>query len=287
MAEQRTSVGGVEIVYEVMGEPSAPPIFLVMGLGAQLHYWPDGLCRELTDRNLCVVRFDNRDAGLSTHFSSAGVWEPGSSAAYTLNDMASDTAGLIETLGFPSAHLIGISLGGMIAQLTAIEHPRRVRSLTSISSTTGNPRVGAAKPEALEALFSPPKAPAREAVSEHAVALSAVIGSPGFARDEEWLRWRSGHAFDRCYDPAAASRQAGAVFTATDRTPQLRKLRIPALVIHGSADPLVDVSGGIATAEAIPGAELVVIEGMGHDLPPATWGTIADAVEQVVRRAET
>jgi pimeloyl-ACP methyl ester carboxylesterase len=287
----RVSVGSVELAYETIGDRDHPPVILVMGLGGQLHYWPDGFCAELSGRRLQVVRFDNRDVGLSTHLTGADPAGAATSSGalttvYTLSDLAADVVGLIAALGHQSAHLAGISLGGMIVQQAAIEHPDRVRSLVSIASTTGNPAVGAARPEALAALFTPPRAATREAIRDHALELARVIGSPGFELDEEWLAERAARAFDRCYDPAGVMRQAAAVAAATDRTGRLRGLRVPALVVHGTDDPLVALSGGVATAEAIPGAELLTIDGMGHDLPRGTWQAIADAIERTVRRGE-
>jgi pimeloyl-ACP methyl ester carboxylesterase len=273
---ERVSVGEVELAYEALGDPADPPLLLVMGLGAQLHYWPDGFCDALVRQGLFVVRYDNRDVGESSHL-------PG--VRYTLSDLAADAVGLIAALGHPSAHFAGVSLGGMIVQQAAIEHPARVRSLTSISSTTGDPAVGAPAPHALAALLAPPPR-TREAVGEAAVKLAQVIGSPGFERDEAWLRRRSMHAFDRAFDPEGSQRQFGAVMTASDRTARLRELEVPALVVHGSADPLVDVSGGRATAAAIPGAELLIIDGMGHDLPPGVWTRLADAIARTVQRGE-
>lgn len=289
---RRATVGDIELAYETFGRDEHPPVLLVMGLAGQMHYWPDGFCRALTDRGLYVVRYDNRDVGLSTHFQRAGPVDlpallagGGPPPPYGLEDLAADAAGLIAALGMRSAHLVGMSLGGMIVQLAAIEHPERVRSLVSIASTTGDRSVGGAKAEVLAALLAPPGT-AREEVAEHAVALSGVIGSPGFERDEQWLRWRAGRGFDHGYDPDGVSRQAATAFTAGDRTERLRAVRVPALVVHGSADPLVDVSGGEATAAAIPDAELLLIEGLGHDLPPGVWPRLADAIAATVRRAE-
>lgn len=287
----RAVVGDVQFAYETFGRDEDPPVLLVMGLGGQMHYWPDGFCQALTDRGLYVVRYDNRDVGLSTHLRDAGpvdlqaLLTGASSAPYGLEDLAADAVGLLGALGMQSAHLVGISLGGMIVQLAAIEYPERVRSLVSIASTTGARSVGGAKPEALAALLAPP-GNTREEVADHAVALSRVIGSPGFEIDEQWLRWRAGHAFDRGYDPDGVSRQAAAAFTARDRTERLGAVRVPALVVHGSADPLVDVSGGEATAAAIPHAELLVIEGLGHDLPRGVWTQLAYAIAATVHRAE-
>lgn len=289
---QRRQVGDVELAYETLGRHEDPPVLLVMGLGAQMHYWPDGFCRALADHGLFVVRYDNRDVGLSTHLDDAGPVDleallagGGPPAPYRLEELADDAVGLIGALGLQSAHLVGISLGGMIVQLAAIEHPERVRSLVSIASTTGDPSVGGARPEALAALFAPPGT-TREEVADRAIAVAGVIGSPGFERDEQWLRWRAGRAFDRGLDPDGVSRQAAAVFTAGDRTERLGVVGVPALVVHGSADPLVDVSGGEATAAAIPDAELLVIDGLGHDLPPGVWTPLADAIAATVRRAE-
>jgi pimeloyl-ACP methyl ester carboxylesterase len=288
----RAVVGDVELAYETLGREGDPPVLLVMGLGGQMHYWPDDFCHALTDRGLYVVRYDNRDVGLSTRLTGAGpatleaIMAGGGSAPYGLEELAADAVGLVAALGLESAHLVGISLGGMIVQLAAIAHPERVRSLVSIASTTGDRSVGAPKPEALAALFAPPGT-TRDEVAEQAVALSRVIGSPGFERDDEWLRWRAGRAFDRGLDPDGVSRQAAAAFTAVDRTEGLRAVRVPALVVHGSADPLVGVSGGEATAAAIPDAELLVIDGMGHDLPPGVWSRLADAIAATVRRADS
>jgi pimeloyl-ACP methyl ester carboxylesterase len=239
------------------------------------------------------VRYDNRDVGMSTHLTDAGPVDlpallagTGGPPPYTLADLAADAVGLVTALGLPSAHLVGISLGGMIVQQAAIDFPERVRSLVSIASTTGDRTVGGARPEALAALMTPPGT-TRDEVADHAVALSRVIGSPGFDRDETWLRSRAGRAFDRGLDPGGVSRQAAAAFTATDRTLRLRDVAVPALVVHGEADPVVDVSGGTATAAAIPGAELLVVDGLGHDLPPAFWPRLAEAIGGLVRRAES
>ena len=288
---QRATVADIELVYETIGDPDDPPVILIMGLGCQMHYWPDDFVGELAGRGLFVVRFDNRDAGLSSHISQAAPVDLTASGGdvripYTLGDMASDTAGLIGELGLESAHVVGISLGGMIAQMTAIEHPARVRSLTSIGSTTGDPRVGVSRPEALAKLFSAPREPTREAVGEHALEIGRMLGSPGFEVDEQWIVERARRGFDRCYDPAATFRQAAAIATADDRTPRLAALSLPTLVVHGSDDPLIAVSGGEATAGAIPGAKLLVIDGMGHDLPRAVWPRVIDAIERNVRRGE-
>ena len=284
--------GDVELAYETFGDRDDPPVLLIMGLATQMLGWPDEFCEALAGRGLYVVRFDNRDIGLSTHLHDAPAPDlqaarkgDTSSASYTLSDMAADTAALLDALGIGSAHLVGASMGGMIAQTVAIEHPQRVRSLTSIMSTTGNREVGGASQEALGALLAPPARNREEAV-ERAIAAFKIIGSPGYTLDEAALRERAGLSFDRAHDPAGVARQLVGILASGDRTPRLRQLDVPALVIHGEADPLIAVSGGRATAEAIPDAELLVIDGMGHDLPRDLWPRITGAIARLVERAE-
>ncbi|MBM7805645.1 pimeloyl-ACP methyl ester carboxylesterase [Geodermatophilus bullaregiensis] len=285
-------VGDVEIAYETFGSAEDPPLLLVMGLATQMIGWPEELCRMLADRGLYVIRFDNRDIGLSTHLHSAGVPDvlavmggDRSSAAYGLADMADDAAGLLDALGLDGAHVVGASMGGMIAQLLAIRHPQRVRSLTSIMSTTGDPAVGAPAPSAMGVLLAPP-ATDRESAVQRAVDAFRVVGSPGFEFDEAGVRERAGLAFDRAHDPAGVSRQLAAVLTTPDRTADLARVEVPTLVVHGAQDPLVDVSGGRATAAAVPGAELLVVEGMGHDLPRAVLPQLAERITALVARAD-
>ncbi len=282
----------IEIAYERFGDPASPPVLLVMGLGTQMLGWPDGLCEALAGRGVHVIRFDNRDTGLSSHMTDSpppnvrgALQGDSSSASYTLSDMAGDVLGLLDALGLESAHLVGASMGGMIAQTLVIEHPECARSLTSIMSSTGDQSVGQATRRALAALLSPPATTRAEAI-ERTVAIVRVIGSPGFDLDEAELRWRTGIAYDRSNDPVGVARQLVAIAASGDRTAALRSLSVPTLVVHGADDPLVDVSGGRAAAAAIPGAELIVFDGMGHNLPRELWAEIARRIGELVGRAE-
>ena len=271
---------GIEIAYECFGDPDAPPILLIMGAGAQLINWPEGFCRALADQGSQVIRFDTRDSGRSTHFTEAPVPDFAaalagdlSTAAYTLSDLAADTVGLLDVLGLDAVHLVGSSMGGMIAQLIAIEHPERVRSLTSMMSTTGEPGVGEADFSVFARLGAPPRD--REAFVEWQVSALRLAASPGFAFDARAAADRAGRVFDRSYDPLGIQRQGLAVVATGDRTERLRSLRVPTLVVHGAADIVCDVSGGHATAAAVPGAELLILDGMGHHLPQELWPQLA------------
>jgi len=287
---------GIEIAYEVIGRAQDRPLLLVMGLGTQLIFWDDDLCAMLAGRGHRVIRFDNRDVGLSTKLVERGVPNvmAGFAAAarggavgapYTLSDMAADTAGLLDALDIESAHVVGASLGGMIAQTLAVEHPARVRSLTSIMSTTGARDLPGATPEAAAALLTP--APAdREGNIARGVAVFRAIGSPGFPFDEARVRARAARAYDRCFHPAGVARQMMAILAAPSRRAALRGVGVPALVIHGADDPLVPLACGVDTADAIPRAERLIIEGMGHDLPRAAWPRIVDAIAALTARAE-
>ncbi|MEV0248274.1 alpha/beta hydrolase [Nocardia sp. NPDC050712] len=283
---------GIEIAYERLGDPGDPPVVLIMGAAGQLIDWPDGLCEQLVGRGLQVIRFDSRDTGRSTHVRDApqpdimaAMAGDVSSAAYTLSDMAADTVGLLDVLGIDSAHLVGASMGGMIAQTIAIEFPRRVRSLTSIMSTTGNPAVGQSDPGAFGQAGPPPAD--RAAYQEWSVLTKRASGSPGFAFDEAAVRAHAGRVFDRGVDFTGMMRQAVAVLASGDRTARLRALDVPALVLHGTADRIFDSSGGRATAEAIPDAALVVLEGMGHSLPRELWPVFAEQIGALVAAAES
>ena len=285
----KTRANGIEIEYETFGNAGDDPLLLVMGLGGQLTLWDEAFCQMLADRGHYTIRFDNRDVGLSTHFDKAGApnlvqlmtasangGEP-PEVAYTLDDMADDAAGLLDALSIERAHLVGASMGGMIARTVAIRHPDRVKSLVSIMSNTGHPDSPVAKPEVLAVLMQPP-AETREAAIEGAVATWEKIGSPGFPFDEERIRARSARDYDRAYHPEGTARQLAAVTVHGDREPALSKLSTPTLVIHGSDDPLVPPGNGQRTADAIPGAELLMIEGMGHDMPPGAFAQITDAI---------
>jgi pimeloyl-ACP methyl ester carboxylesterase len=289
---QQARVGELEIAYETFGKPDDIPVLLVMGLATQMVGWPDDFCRGLAERGLFVVRFDNRDIGLSTHMDDAGAPDimtvlggDHSSVPYGLADLADDTAGLLDVLGLGSVHVVGASMGGMVAQLVALRHPARVRSLTSIMSTTGDPAVGGPAEAAMAVLLAPP-ATDREGAVQRAVDTYRVIGSPGFEFDETGLRDRAGLSFDRAYDPAGVARQLAAILTTADRTPDLAGITAPSLVIHGAEDALVNVSGGRATAAAIPGADLLVVDGMGHDLPREMWPEILQRIAALIGRAE-
>ena len=255
--------------------------------------WSEGFCTELVNRRLRVIRFDNRDVGLSSHLSAAPIPDfkaalsgDTSSAAYNLSDMAADTIGLMDTLELGSAHIMGASMGGFIAQTIAIEYPERVRSLTSMMATTGDLSVGQPSPEVMRLLFSGSSPTTREEVMEKAVVAWRLVGSPGFPRDEDEVRERAGLAYDRSYDQLGTMRQSIAVLASGDRTERLRSIKVPTLVIHGADDRMCDVSGGRATASAIVGAELEVIEGMGHNLPRVLWPRIASLISNLVQRVE-
>ncbi|MBB4691547.1 alpha/beta fold hydrolase [Paractinoplanes abujensis] len=282
---------GIDVRYETVGDPGDPALLLIMGLGAQLTDWPDEFCAQLAARGFHLVRFDNRDAGLSTAFDSLG--QPDTAAIlrgdpatvpYLLSDMAADAAGLLKELGITRAHVVGASMGGMIAQQLTIDHPGLVASLCSIMSTTGDRTVGRPTPEAAAALMRPP-ATTREEILAGATATSRVIGSPAYPATDEWLQQRAAAKYDRSFRPRGTQRQYAAIIASPDRTAALGAVTAPTLVVHGEADPLIDVSGGRATAAAVPGAELLVIPGMGHDLPQALWPQIIDAIATNAARA--
>jgi pimeloyl-ACP methyl ester carboxylesterase len=282
---------GIRIAYETHGHPDDPVLLLVMGLGAQLIDWPADFVTELAAQGFRVVTFDNRDSGLSTALEDRGVPDVAAilggdldRAPYRLADMAADAAGLLDALGIERAHVAGASLGGMIAQQLTIDHPDRVLSLASIMSSTGDFTVGRPTPEAAAVLGRPPAATRDEAIA-NAVASSKVIGSVGFAVSDEERLARATAKYDRAYRPLGTARQYAAILASPDRTPALARVTVPTVVIHGEADPLIDVSGGRATAAAIGAAELVVIPGMGHDLPRDAWPEIVDAIVRNAKRS--
>jgi pimeloyl-ACP methyl ester carboxylesterase len=282
---------GLELCYQEMGDPEGEPLLLVMGLATQLLGWHQSFCSILAARGFRVVCFDNRDIGRSSRLDGAGA--PSfvdlmsgrrASAAYLLRDMAADSFGLLDHLGIESAHVVGASMGGMIGQTLAIEHPERVRSLVSIMSTTGSRRVGTPTLKAFGALLA--KAPrGRDEYIERIVKTFKVVGSPAYPMDEARFRELAGRLYDRSHNPKGVLRQMHAISASGDRTAALRKLQLPATVIHGTRDPLVRPSGGRATARAIPGARLRIVEGMGHDLPRALWPTFAGEIADTASRA--
>jgi pimeloyl-ACP methyl ester carboxylesterase len=282
---------GLQIEYETLGDPADPPVLLVMGLGGQLIWWPDGFCAGLAERGLRVIRYDNRDVGLSSKIDGGpppDLWKAISGEeepAYTLVDMAADGAGVLDALGIAAAHVVGVSMGGMIAQQMAVHFPERVRTLCSIMSTpTGIMNEDPPSPEANAVLLRPPAADRAEAI-EASVAGSRVIGSPGFPFDEARARARAEESYDRCYYPVGVTRQLIAIIRAGDWSPDLAKVSAPTLVLHGEDDPLVRPSWGAATARAIPGADLQMVPGMGHDLPEGAWATVIDAIVDNMGRA--
>ncbi len=279
-------MGELRLCYETFGASQAPPLLLVMGLASQMILWDDEFCELLAAQGFRVIRFDNRDSGHSTIMRDAGVpgrWRllarDARSSAYSLDEMAADAVGLLDHLEIAAAHVAGVSMGGMIAQLIAVNHADRVLSLVSIMSTTGNRRVGRPHPRMLVRMLR--KAPRDRAgyVEDH-IETYRAIGSKVFEFEEGHKRERAGRMFDRGIHPAGTTRQMAAIMTAPDRTPLLARVRVPTTVIHGDADPLVNLSGGRATAAAIPGAKLVVLAGMGHDLPRQLWPKIIEAIAQ-------
>jgi pimeloyl-ACP methyl ester carboxylesterase len=293
--EKASKVGpaAIDIAYQRLGNPDAPVVLLIMGVGGQFIHWPDAFCVALVEDGLQVIRFDNRDVGLSTHLTDApppnlpaALTGDLSSVSYTLSDMAADSVGLLDALGIEKAHVVGASMGGAIAQTMAIEHANRVRSLTSMMSTTGNMQVGQPSPDVLREVFGGPPAITREEVIQQRVRAIRAVGSPGYPADEKEVAETAGRAYDRSFDPTGVARQAIASVASGDRTERLRHLEVPTLVIHGLADRMCDVSGGRATAEAIPGAELALIEGMGHNLPSGLRSRLAKLIAGFVWRVE-
>jgi pimeloyl-ACP methyl ester carboxylesterase len=291
MNEQFAQVNGIELCYETFGDSGDPPLLLIMGLGTQMIAWQEDFCEELAGRGFWVIRYDNRDVGHSTRFDDVAPPNPAKlltrrkgELAYTLADMADDAAALIEELGHESAHVVGASMGGMIGQTLAINHPERVRSFVSIMSTTGSRFVGQPA-AAVYPFFMKPMPTSKEAYLERALKLWNVIGSPGFRTHEDDLKRMLSTAYDRGLSPAGTMRQLAAIVASGNRTKDLARVKAPTLVIHGTDDKMVRVSGGKATARAIPGARLDLIEGMGHDMPRGVWPRLLDGIEQTAARA--
>ena len=288
--ERLAPANGIELAYEELGDPAGEPMLLIMGLATQMIFWDLELCELLGERGYRVIRFDNRDIGHSTKIDSAGVPRTGAMMlgygrpAYRLADMAADTVGLLDHLGLERAHLVGASMGGMIAQQVAIDHPGRSLSLCSIMSSTGNRRFRFPRWRAFATLLAKPQS-SREGYVEQAVKMFKIIGSPAYPMDEPRFRELVGLAYDRCFYPPGVARQLHAINCSGNRTGRLRRLDLPALVIHGTADPLVRPSAGRETARAIPGARLRMMEGMGHDLPRQLHGELADAIHGNCGRA--
>ena len=290
MTEQRAQVGELELVYETIGDRGGRPLLLVMGLGMQLIHWDREFCELLAERGFHVIRFDNRDTGLSTKIDArvpnvmalmAGMPRP---VPYRLGDMAADALGLLDHLGIERAHVAGTSMGGMIAQTMAIRKPERVLSLASMLSTTGDRRVGTPKLRVWSIMMR--RAPHdRDAYVAYFVRVFRMIGSPDYPMEDKRIHELAGATYDRCHYPAGTARQLAAILASGSRTAALRQLDVPTVVIHGEKDPLVPVRAGIVTARAIPGAELIKIPGMGHDMPKQLWPTFVDAIAENADRA--
>ncbi|MDX6665581.1 MAG: hypothetical protein QOG68_1787 [Solirubrobacteraceae bacterium] len=291
MAEEFCTVGDIELCYETFGDPNDPALLLIMGLGTQMIAWRTDFCEQLVAHGFRVVRFDNRDIGRSTKIDAPVptiaqlLTRSRRAGAYRIKDMAADAVGLLDCLGIASAHIVGASMGGMIGQTLAARHPDRVRSLTSIMSTTGNRFKGQPHLK-LYPMFLKRSPTDREAYTAHIARVFAAIGSPGFDRDKAEIRAIAEESFDRGHDPRGGARQLGAIVSSGDRTAEVRRITAPTVVIHGTRDLLVGPSGGRATARAIRGAKLVMIEGMGHDLPRGAWPQIIAAIVDNAKAAD-
>ena len=293
MEERFVDVGrGITLCYDEFGVPSNPPLVLIMGLATQMIAWHEDFCDELAGRGFHVVRFDNRDIGRSTHMGFPPP-KPGQMLRrrtgphqYTLSDMSEDAAGLIRELDLGPCHIVGVSMGGMIGQTLAAQHPELVRSLTSIMSTTGNRWRGQPAPSVYRYLLRPPPVD-RQGFVDRATELFGVVGSTGFEGNIDHIKDYAARSFDRGHSAAGGARQLGAIIASGDRTAELASIKAPTLVMHGTVDRLVRPSGGKATARAIPGAKLVMIEGMGHDLPRGAWPQLIDAIAEHAHAADS
>ena len=287
---QLARANGIDICYEIFGEAGAEPMLLIMGLGAQMVLWDDAFCEQLAARGFRVIRFDNRDIGQSSKLSGGKrltalellklrLLKIPVAAPYRLRDMAQDTVALIDALSIRSAHLVGASMGGMIAQEIAISFPERVRSLTSIMSTTGNPRVPPPTKEASAMLMAPPPQTRDEYIARFAQNWK-ILRAGSFPEDEALDRSRAERTYDRGLNAAGVGRQLRAILASGNRKARLRSVEAPTLVIHGTADPLVHPMGGQDTAASIPGAKLMMVQGMGHALPLPMWPQIIEAIDR-------
>jgi pimeloyl-ACP methyl ester carboxylesterase len=289
---------GIDIEYESFGRDRDPLILLIMGFGAQLIFWPEALCEGLAARRFRVVRFDNRDIGKSTHLAGESAPDPRALFAevmagkrpevpYTLDDMADDAAGLMDALGVKRAHIVGASMGGMIAQLVAINHPDRAKSLISIMSTTGRPDLPAGNPETLSVLFRPPNSESRDDLIEASISVQKALASPGFPTSEAEMRARAERRTDRAsFDLAGLARQSAALIVAPPRNALLKNVRCPTLVLHGADDSVIPAAAAKDTAQSVPGAELVVVPGMSHDFPPAVVPIYVKHIGDFVAKVE-
>ncbi len=289
--EAWAQVNGIEIAYDTFGEDSFPPMVLIAGLSAQMVIWDDEFCRRLAGKGFRVIRFDNRDVGRSSMLDNLGMPDfkallAGRSPAvfYSLHDMARDTLGLLDVLGIPSAHIAGVSMGGMIAQILGMDHPERVRSLAIIMSSSGDPSLPPPTPEALQFLFRPFPV-SREKYIRHFVEMWKVMNGRILPMDEPRLEELGGITFERGVNPAGSARQMAAVFTSGSRKPGLASIKAPVVVIHGQADPLLPLPCGIDIAESIPGSRLKVMPGMGHALPPVVWDEVIAEITENARTA--
>ena len=291
----KVKVNNIEIEYETYGNPSDKPLLLVMGLGAQMISWDEEFIQFLLDRGFYVIRFDNRDVGLSTKCEEAGephvmeaimAIQRGETieAPYSLEDMADDAIGVLDTLNIEKAHICGASMGGMIVQIIAFRHPNRVLSLISIMSSTGNPELPQPTPEAMQALLTPAPTERSEYI-EYSLKIGKLLYGSGFPFDEEKRRKLAERGYDRCFYPPGFGRQLLAILANGDRRSKISSIKVPTLVIHGGDDPLVPLEGGKDTAKSISGSKLIIIEGMGHSLPPETWGQISDAIAKNAAKA--
>ena len=294
----QVQANGITIEYESFGRAGDQTVLLIMGLGGQMTMWPGAFCKGLAERGFRVIRFDNRDIGKSTHLTNLGTpnvpeammklmsGQP-FAAPYHLEDMAQDSTALLDALGIENAHIVGASMGGMIAQIVAAKHPKHTRSLVSIMSTTGNRSLPQAKPEAMAALMTPPASDSREDRIAAGMKVWRVIGSPGYPATDDELREAVTREIDRVpYDPAGFARQFVAIVAATPRNDILKSVTCPALVIHGAADPLVPVEGGKDTAASIPGAQLTIVPGMAHDFTDALVPIYLEHVGAFVTQVE-